>query len=205
MPSCYLFNVVFLTGEEPEDSDLDLPKVYEPMESFESLKERLNMFLSLYNESIRGASMDMVFFQDAMIHLIKVLLHWYDTLRTNSEAQVSNSPLTYTTQLMYTVFWFFFVAVVAKVVVDTGFVCVGVKDNPDTWRECFVGGCRGFRQTEPDQTGLVHGWIQHLPDYTFTVMRAHCLSFISRTQFYCQQVVFPRPQNISCRLKDSSK
>ncbi|XP_068612434.1 dynein axonemal heavy chain 5 [Brachionichthys hirsutus] len=60
------------TGEEPEDVDFDLPKVYEPMKSFESLKDRLNMFLSHYNESIRGAGMDMVFFQDAMIHLIKV-------------------------------------------------------------------------------------------------------------------------------------
>ncbi|XP_070691188.1 dynein axonemal heavy chain 5 [Pempheris klunzingeri] len=60
------------TGEEPEDSDFDLPKVYEQIESFESLKDRLNMFLSHYNESIRGTGMDMVFFQDAMIHLVKV-------------------------------------------------------------------------------------------------------------------------------------
>ncbi|XP_072250743.1 dynein axonemal heavy chain 5 isoform X1 [Leuresthes tenuis] len=60
------------TGEEPEDSDFDLPKVYEPIESFESLKDRLNMFLFHYNESIRGTGMDMVFFQDAMIHLVKV-------------------------------------------------------------------------------------------------------------------------------------
>ncbi|KAM6935221.1 dynein axonemal heavy chain 5 isoform 2-T2 [Lycodopsis pacificus] len=60
------------TGEESEESDFDLPKVYEPMESFESLKERLNMFLSHYNESIRGTDMDMVFFQDAMLHLVKV-------------------------------------------------------------------------------------------------------------------------------------
>ncbi|CAJ1061771.1 dynein heavy chain 5%2C axonemal isoform X1 [Xyrichtys novacula] len=60
------------TGEEPEDSDFDLPKVYEPVESIESLKERLNMFLSHYNESIRGTGMDMVFFQDAVIHLVKV-------------------------------------------------------------------------------------------------------------------------------------
>uniref|UniRef100_A0A3Q3BB94 Dynein, axonemal, heavy chain 5 n=1 Tax=Kryptolebias marmoratus TaxID=37003 RepID=A0A3Q3BB94_KRYMA len=60
------------TGEEPEDSDFDLPKVYEPIESFESLKDRLNMFLFHYNESVRGTGMDMVFFQDAMIHLIKV-------------------------------------------------------------------------------------------------------------------------------------
>nr|XP_046256822.1 dynein axonemal heavy chain 5 [Scatophagus argus] len=60
------------TGEEPEDSDFDLPKIYEPLESFESLKDRLNMFLGHYNESIRGTGMDMVFFQDAMIHLVKV-------------------------------------------------------------------------------------------------------------------------------------
>lgn len=64
----------FLTGEEPEGSDLDSPKVYEPMESFESLKDRLNTFLSHYNESIRGTGMDMVFFQDAIVHLIKVLV-----------------------------------------------------------------------------------------------------------------------------------
>ncbi|XP_028835842.1 dynein heavy chain 5, axonemal isoform X2 [Denticeps clupeoides] len=60
------------TGEEPEDSDFDMPKVYEPIESFESLGDRLNMFLALYNESIRGIGMDLVFFRDAMIHLIKI-------------------------------------------------------------------------------------------------------------------------------------
>ncbi|XP_051812950.1 dynein axonemal heavy chain 5 [Acanthochromis polyacanthus] len=60
------------TGEEPEDTNFDMPKVYEPIDSFESLKERLNMLLSHYNESIRGTAMDMVFFQDAMIHLVKV-------------------------------------------------------------------------------------------------------------------------------------
>uniref|UniRef100_A0A3P9MF80 Dynein, axonemal, heavy chain 5 n=1 Tax=Oryzias latipes TaxID=8090 RepID=A0A3P9MF80_ORYLA len=58
--------------EEPEESDFDMPKVYEPIESFESLKDRLNMFLCQYNDNIRGNGMDMVFFQDAMIHLIKV-------------------------------------------------------------------------------------------------------------------------------------
>ncbi|XP_046898543.1 dynein axonemal heavy chain 5 isoform X2 [Hypomesus transpacificus] len=60
------------TGEEPEDTDFDLPKVYEPIQSLETLTERLDMFLSQYNESIRGAGMDMVFFTDAMIHLVKV-------------------------------------------------------------------------------------------------------------------------------------
>ncbi|MBN3299949.1 DYH5 protein, partial [Amia calva] len=60
------------TGEEPEDTDFDMPKVYEPIESMESLKDRLNIFLAQYNENIRGAGMDMVFFRDAMIHLVKV-------------------------------------------------------------------------------------------------------------------------------------
>ncbi|XP_051576060.1 dynein axonemal heavy chain 5 [Myxocyprinus asiaticus] len=60
------------TGEEPEGTDFDMPKVYEPIKSFDSLMERLNMFLSQYNESIRGAGMDMVFFRDAMIHLVKI-------------------------------------------------------------------------------------------------------------------------------------
>ncbi|XP_069469880.1 dynein axonemal heavy chain 5 [Ambystoma mexicanum] len=60
------------TGEEPEDTDFDMPKVYEPIESYNHLKERLNMFLQIFNESIRGAGMDMVFFKDAMVHLVKI-------------------------------------------------------------------------------------------------------------------------------------
>ncbi|KAM4875452.1 dynein axonemal heavy chain 5 [Thomomys bottae] len=60
------------TGETPEEMDAEMPKVYEPVESFDHLRERLNMFLQLYNESVRGAGMDMVFFADAMIHLVKI-------------------------------------------------------------------------------------------------------------------------------------
>lgn len=68
-----LITWLWRTGEEPEDTDFDMPKVYEPIESFLSLKDRLNMFLTIYNESIRGAGMDMVFFRDAMVHLVKVV------------------------------------------------------------------------------------------------------------------------------------
>lgn len=62
-------------GETSEEADTEMPKIYEPVESFDQLKDRLNMFLQLYNESIRGAGMDLVFFADAMVHLVKVSGH----------------------------------------------------------------------------------------------------------------------------------
>ncbi|XP_023388715.1 dynein heavy chain 5, axonemal [Pteropus vampyrus] len=60
------------TGETSEEADAEMPKVYEPIESFDHLRERLNLFLQLYNESVRGAGMDLVFFEDAMVHLVKI-------------------------------------------------------------------------------------------------------------------------------------
>ena len=42
------------------------------MENFDVLTEKLRSFQENYNETIRGANMDLVFFEDCMTHLIKV-------------------------------------------------------------------------------------------------------------------------------------
>ena len=60
------------TGEEGEDADLEAPKIYEPIASYEALADRLVGFQTQYNEAIRGGKMDLVFFKDAMTHLVKV-------------------------------------------------------------------------------------------------------------------------------------
>ncbi|PKU48615.1 dynein heavy chain axonemal [Limosa lapponica baueri] len=60
------------TGEKSEEVNLNIPKIYEPIYSFQQLRNRLNMFLKTYNENVRGTGMDMVFFEDAMIHLVKI-------------------------------------------------------------------------------------------------------------------------------------
>ncbi|KAL3320549.1 Dynein heavy chain 8, axonemal [Cichlidogyrus casuarinus] len=61
-----------VTGDEPEDADLEAPKIYEPIESFDSLKEKLGSYMQMYNEAIRGGKLDLVFFKDAMSHLVKI-------------------------------------------------------------------------------------------------------------------------------------
>ncbi|NWT22388.1 DYH8 protein, partial [Cardinalis cardinalis] len=60
------------TGEEPEDVELQAPKVYEEVPSYEFLCNKLRQYQSQYNENIRGSFLDLVFFKDAMTHLIKV-------------------------------------------------------------------------------------------------------------------------------------
>ena len=50
-------------GEEGDDADLEAPKIYEMLTSFDQLKDKLTGYQAQYNETIRGAKMDLVFFK----------------------------------------------------------------------------------------------------------------------------------------------
>nr|XP_046263890.1 dynein axonemal heavy chain 8-like isoform X2 [Scatophagus argus] len=60
------------TGEEDDDACFDAPKIYELVPGFEFLSEKLMMYQSQHNEITRGSSLDLVFFMDAMTHLVKI-------------------------------------------------------------------------------------------------------------------------------------
>ncbi|XP_045900393.1 dynein axonemal heavy chain 5 [Micropterus dolomieu] len=60
------------TGDEPEDTELEAPKMYEPIPSLDALAERLSVLQQQYNEAVRGGVMDLVFFKDAMTHLMRI-------------------------------------------------------------------------------------------------------------------------------------
>ncbi|XP_077876201.1 dynein axonemal heavy chain 8 isoform X2 [Ictidomys tridecemlineatus] len=60
------------TGDEPEDTVFEVPKIYELIPSYEFLAEKLQFYQRQFNEIIRGTSLDLVFFKDAMTHLIKI-------------------------------------------------------------------------------------------------------------------------------------
>jgi hypothetical protein len=63
-----------VTDDMADDIDLaDLvPKVYEPISSWDVLRKKLIDHMKKMNEEIRGSHMDLVFFKDAMIHLLRV-------------------------------------------------------------------------------------------------------------------------------------
>ncbi|XP_041805872.1 dynein heavy chain 8, axonemal-like [Chelmon rostratus] len=60
------------TGEEDDDACFDAPKIYELVPNFEFLSEKLVMYQAQHNEVIRGSNLDLVFFTDAMTHLVKI-------------------------------------------------------------------------------------------------------------------------------------
>ncbi|XP_013102946.2 dynein axonemal heavy chain 8 [Stomoxys calcitrans] len=58
--------------EDDEDVSLEPPKIYEEISSMEQVKDRVTWYMSQFNEYVRGFHMDMVFFHDALVHLIIV-------------------------------------------------------------------------------------------------------------------------------------
>ena len=60
------------TGEEDHENEVDLPRVYEPLEHTSVLEDKLRGFLDQYNDILRGANMDLVFFPDAIENIIKI-------------------------------------------------------------------------------------------------------------------------------------
>ncbi|KAG7229074.1 hypothetical protein INR49_013193 [Caranx melampygus] len=60
------------TGEEDDDACFDAPKIYELVPSINFLQEKLLMYQAQHNEVVRGSSLDLVFFMDAMTHLVKI-------------------------------------------------------------------------------------------------------------------------------------
>ncbi|ESN95628.1 hypothetical protein HELRODRAFT_86536 [Helobdella robusta] len=62
-----------LTGDEPEDFEAGMPRIYEKIPSMDVLQNRLSTFMKQYIENIRGTTLNMVLFKDAMTHIVKVL------------------------------------------------------------------------------------------------------------------------------------
>jgi dynein heavy chain len=58
-------------GDDIDLADL-VPKVYESISSWDVLQTKLMDSMKKMNEEIRGSHMDLVFFKDAMIHLLRV-------------------------------------------------------------------------------------------------------------------------------------
>lgn len=58
------------TGEEDENVQLDAPKVYEEIASFDFVKAKITDYMNQYNQTVPGGKLDLVFFHDCMVHLI---------------------------------------------------------------------------------------------------------------------------------------
>ncbi|XP_026831330.1 dynein heavy chain 8, axonemal [Ooceraea biroi] len=60
------------TGDEPEDFVLEAPKIYEEIPSYEIVIEKVQQNMEQFNEYIRGMRLDLVFFHDALVHLMRI-------------------------------------------------------------------------------------------------------------------------------------
>ncbi|XP_030080184.1 dynein heavy chain 5, axonemal-like [Drosophila hydei] len=56
--------------DDDEDMSFEPPKIYEEIPSFEFVKNKVMNFMLQFNENIRGFNMDLVFFSDALKHLM---------------------------------------------------------------------------------------------------------------------------------------
>lgn len=57
----------------PSSEQINIPTFFQ-VPNFEVLSEKLMMYQAQYNDIIRGSSLDLVFFKDAMTHVVKVRL-----------------------------------------------------------------------------------------------------------------------------------
>jgi dynein heavy chain, axonemal len=61
---------------ESDDPDVEIDpesvKVYERVDSFAVLRSRISTFMKTFNENVRGSKMDLVLFEDAMKHIVRI-------------------------------------------------------------------------------------------------------------------------------------
>lgn len=110
---------------------MELPKVYEPVSDFAELRERLDMFLSQFNEMVRGAGMDLVFFPDAMLHIVRVSC-LFRMIFDLSES-------------IFAIFAF----------------ASDIKSDSSSTRQCHVSRSRRFWKTVIDKAGLIYCRLQN--------------------------------------------
>ncbi|XP_076677676.1 dynein heavy chain 8, axonemal kl-3 isoform X2 [Andrena cerasifolii] len=60
------------TGDEPEDFVIEAPKIYEEMPSYDVVIAKVRQHMDQFNEYIRGMHLDLVFFHDALVHLMRI-------------------------------------------------------------------------------------------------------------------------------------
>ncbi|KAL7306261.1 hypothetical protein TKK_0001695 [Trichogramma kaykai] len=60
------------TGDEPEDFVFEAPKVYEEVTNVNIVIARVESFINQFNEFIRGITLNLVLFNDALVHLWKI-------------------------------------------------------------------------------------------------------------------------------------